>query len=206
MFIKLNKVYKNEPEKRKNIIMELKKYTDSGDMKALTTNLNNVLKNPQERMLLDEIKRFIPIRDQALFDSLIENSTSQNNRGNINSGTSNNNNTLNSNISQQIKRPSVAPNIKIGNLVPSIYNSKSRESIANNINGKNQGAKENNATNNFVYSTPKTFDTNNERNDKINENNKEFMNSSISTDSNRYQTIQSNHSLKIPSGKRYSDN
>ena len=67
---KLNQVFLNDPDKRKCIINELKHFTERGDMYKLTDNLNKILRSLQQRVLLERIKPFIPIRQQALFEHL----------------------------------------------------------------------------------------------------------------------------------------
>lgn len=66
----MNRIFSNEPDKRKFIINELKEYTEQGDMNRLASSLNRVLVTPQQRLLLNEIKPFIPSKQQTLFDNL----------------------------------------------------------------------------------------------------------------------------------------
>jgi hypothetical protein len=63
-------MFENEPEKRKQIISDLKEFTENGDMYKLTNSLNELLKTPQHRVILTQIKSFIPLRQQALFEHL----------------------------------------------------------------------------------------------------------------------------------------
>lgn len=69
-------MFENEPEKRKLVLNELKDFTETGDMYKLTSKLNSVLKTPQHRILLNEIKQFIPSKQQALFENLTSKSSS----------------------------------------------------------------------------------------------------------------------------------
>jgi hypothetical protein len=64
----------NEPEKQKYIINELKVFSDSGDVYLLAENLNKILKKDHQRVLLEEIKPFIPGRQRSLFDNLTRSS------------------------------------------------------------------------------------------------------------------------------------
>lgn len=66
----MNRLFSDDPEKRKFIINELKQYTDAGDMARLASSLNSVLVTPQQRALLNDIKPFIPLKQQPLFDHL----------------------------------------------------------------------------------------------------------------------------------------
>jgi hypothetical protein len=69
-------MFENEPDKRKQIINDLKEFTDNGDMYKLASSLNDVLRTPQQRLILGQIKPFIPLRQQALFDHLTTKSSS----------------------------------------------------------------------------------------------------------------------------------
>lgn len=62
----------NDSEKKKFIINELKLFSETGDVQNLAHNLNKVLVLEHQRALIEEIKPFIPVRNQALFDSLIK--------------------------------------------------------------------------------------------------------------------------------------
>lgn len=66
----MNRIFSDEPEKRKFIISELKEFTEQGDMSRLANSLNSVLVTPHQRTLLNDIKPFIPVKQQALFDHL----------------------------------------------------------------------------------------------------------------------------------------
>ena len=66
----MNRIFSDEPEKRKFIINELKEYTEKGDMNRLASSLNSVLVTPQQRALLTDIRPFIPAKQQSLFDHL----------------------------------------------------------------------------------------------------------------------------------------
>lgn len=66
----MNLIFSDEPDKRKFIINELKEYTEQGDMNRLAASLNSVLVTSQQRSLLEEIKPFIPVKQQPLFDHL----------------------------------------------------------------------------------------------------------------------------------------
>lgn len=63
-------MFANDQNKRKQVIAELKSYTESGDIYKLSNNLNSLLKTPQQRQLINEIKPFIPLKHQVLFESL----------------------------------------------------------------------------------------------------------------------------------------
>lgn len=63
-------MFPNEPDKRKFILNELRKFTELGDMYRLASSLNSVLVTPPQRTLLNEIKPFIPTKQQALFENL----------------------------------------------------------------------------------------------------------------------------------------
>jgi hypothetical protein len=52
---------------------ELKKFTETSDMPLLTKNLNDLLNRPQERLLISQIKTFIPYDKQDAFEYLINN-------------------------------------------------------------------------------------------------------------------------------------
>ncbi len=52
---------------------ELKKFTETSDMPLLTKNLNDLLVKPQERLLINQIKTFIPYDKQDAFEYLINN-------------------------------------------------------------------------------------------------------------------------------------
>jgi hypothetical protein len=69
-------MFENEPDKRKQIISTLKEFTDTGDMSKLTGNLNELLKTSQQRVILGQIKPFIPQRQQAMFDNLTSRTSS----------------------------------------------------------------------------------------------------------------------------------
>lgn len=45
-------------------------YSESGDVFKLTNNLNQVLKTPDQKLLLTEIRPFIPQNQQTLFENL----------------------------------------------------------------------------------------------------------------------------------------
>lgn len=94
----MNLIFSDEPEKRKFIMNELKEYTEQGDMNRLATSLNNVLVTSQQRTLLQEIKPFIPIKQQSLFDHL----TSLHNSSTV----FNNNNNMSPGVGKTMKTPS----------------------------------------------------------------------------------------------------
>jgi hypothetical protein len=52
---------------------ELKKFTETADMPLLTKNLNDLLVRPQERLLINQIKTFIPYDKQDAYEYLINN-------------------------------------------------------------------------------------------------------------------------------------
>jgi hypothetical protein len=63
----------NNSNKRREIMDELKSFTQTADMPMLTRNLNNLLKSPQERLLLEQIRSFIPNDKKEAFEYLINN-------------------------------------------------------------------------------------------------------------------------------------
>lgn len=66
-------VFGNESEERKIILNELKEYTISNDIYKLATNLNNLLKTKEQRVLIESILPFIPQRHQEKLKSLMSN-------------------------------------------------------------------------------------------------------------------------------------
>lgn len=96
----MNLIFSDEPEKRKFIMNELKEYTEQGDMNRLASSLNSVLVTPQQRTLLQEIKPFIPIKQQSLFDHL----TSLHNSSTV--FNNNNNNNMSPGVAKTTKTPS----------------------------------------------------------------------------------------------------
>ena len=63
----------DEPEKQNLIMTELKAFSETGDLHALAANLNQLIKEDHQRVLFDEIKPFIPARQQILFENLTKN-------------------------------------------------------------------------------------------------------------------------------------
>ena len=63
-------MFGSEPAKRKYIIDELTQFAHNGNINKLVDNLNSVLKTPHQRLLLNEIKLFIPQNQQDLFDAI----------------------------------------------------------------------------------------------------------------------------------------
>lgn len=60
----------DQPEKQQLIMNELKAFSETGDVHALAANLNQLIKEDHQRVLFNEIKPFIPTRQQALFENL----------------------------------------------------------------------------------------------------------------------------------------
>lgn len=64
-------MFKNENEKRKLVLDELKQFTKSSDVYKLANNLNKILKTPEQRELIEGIIPFIPHRHRLKFRSLM---------------------------------------------------------------------------------------------------------------------------------------
>jgi hypothetical protein len=67
----MNQILPNEPKKHKFILNELKRYTETDDAHGFINQLNIVLKTPEQRMLLNFLKPFVPPKQHALFENRI---------------------------------------------------------------------------------------------------------------------------------------
>ena len=66
-------MFSNEPDKRRAVINELKLFTKTDNVRNLVENLSSMLTTPNQRLLLNEIKYFIPGHHQDMFESLTKN-------------------------------------------------------------------------------------------------------------------------------------
>ena len=72
IILKLHNIFDNEPSKRKYILDELRIFNETKNIYKLVENLNATLTTPSQRLLLDEIKIFIPPHQQDLYHNLVK--------------------------------------------------------------------------------------------------------------------------------------
>ncbi|XP_074647789.1 delphilin-like isoform X2 [Tubulanus polymorphus] len=72
LFSKMNEILGNDYEKKIAVVGVLKQYAEDRQVERLSRSLALLLKTPQQRKLISEIRPFIPIRHRYMFNNIVD--------------------------------------------------------------------------------------------------------------------------------------